>query len=170
MTDRQTDEITWLEYRAEAAKFRRYPEPGWIYPAFGLIEEVGEFVQAPIDQLVPEAGDVYWNVAMLELEFGCPKVEPIPCSLERGIFKFAGVAAKYQRLYVSGPDERLAALRKNMLGLAQWIRKEVHRATWLRHTLGPEFFSLDRIIMHTNLAKLRDRAARNVIVGEGDKR
>jgi hypothetical protein len=169
MTDRQTDEITWLEYRAEAAKFRRYPEPGWIYPAFGLIEEVGEFLDAPLDQLVNEAGDVYWNVAMLELEFGYMTAPVLPCTLERGIFQFAGAAAKYQRLSVNASDEGLVALRQKMLGLAQWIRKEVHRAAWLRHTLGPEF-SLDRIIMHTNLAKLRDRAARNVIVGEGDKR
>lgn len=169
MTD--TDEITWQEYRAEAAKFRRYPEPGWVYPAFGLIEEVGEFLHAPIDQIVNEAGDVYWNVAMLELEFGYMTAPVMRCTLERGIFEFAGAAAKYQRLSVNAADERLVALRQKMLGLAQWIRHETLRTVWLERVPAPgNEHRIDQDIMHTNLAKLRDRAARNVIVGEGDKR
>lgn len=141
------------------------------YPCLGLIEEVGELLEADtadVPLLIKEMGDVMWYASALCSDLGIklseayeqPKVQLIPDveALYKNAFRCAGRVKKILR----GDTDREGKV-KEVRGLVGDI---VRRIEVLAAQYGS---SLDEVC-ETNLDKLFDRKDRGVLKGDGDNR
>lgn len=163
--------LTWDDYVTKAAEFRRYPQPGWLYPAFGLLEELAELAMAckyePDTRVHKELGDVCWNLAMLQVETGqvvtWPAGIPIQCDGPPGgvLWRahFCGAIAKGLR----DSQAFLVGFSQRDLGLNMLAEEIADYAACYSTPPLPA-------IWRANLDKLAARAARNTIHGQGDDR
>lgn len=171
--------LTWDDYVTKAAEFRRYPQPGWLYPAFGLLEELAELGLAisawqrnvgTIGAARKEMGDVCWNLAMLQVETGQVVTWPkprfqdganLPGSLKWRAH-FCGAIAKGLR----DSQAFLVGFSQRDLGLNMLTQEIVEHGNYD----GLWYLDMLPAIWQANLDKLAARAARNVIHGQGDDR
>lgn len=167
--------MNWKEYQKAAMAFKRYPqERAREYAAYGLIGEVGEVASlfakrargdtfAPgewEEKLAKELGDCLWLLAACLdavgvcyevkfcAEFGPQLTSPLTLSSRANsvAFEVSMIVAKPSMHYAAAP------LVNCILSIAREI--------------GHDFDDLAT----ANLAKLQDRADRNVIKGSGDNR
>lgn len=167
--------LTWDDYVTKAAEFRRYPQPGWLYPAFGLLEELAELAIAHTDvnttRLFLELGDVCWNLAMLQVETG----QVVTWSRRESVNNY-GITpgSDAWRAHFCGAIAK--GLRDSQAFLVGFSQRDLGLNTLAQEVIdfGLEWgiFDLDTLpaIWQANLDKLAARAARNVIHGQGDDR
>lgn len=163
-------------YRKLAAAFAVYPpEHAETYLTLGLLAEVGELTgkyakrlrgdTVPREAILHECGGVLWFVARLADGYGVELDPPDPTPMP------------------AAPSETLLHLH-TMLGLAlncdgaalRLVDTPLSRERTLRYVVGrvqvllaAEGYTLADALS-ANLAKLRDRAARDVLRGDGDLR
>lgn len=164
--------MTFEEYQKEAVKFRTKTANSKEYLTLGLIEEVGEaagklakYIRDNVfdeKAFIKELGDILWFVANLADYY---KSDCVQQACER---RFIELENDY---YQSNDDikslavfaSRLAAdSTKDPVNFACVIDWLVIIAKSFDYTIGQ--------IAEINLAKLRDRAARGKIQGNGDER
>lgn len=167
--------MTFLEYQKEAVTFRTETANNEEYLTLGLIEEVGEVAgklakrtrDGVFDEkaFIKELGDVLWFVANLA-EFW-----------DNGTNIFSGELADCFELDLYGVGVGGGECAK---ALAYWagaviydergyddgLREIVYNLACLADIIG---YTIEQVA-EINLAKLRDRAARGKIQGNGDER
>lgn len=141
------------------------------YTCLGLIEEVGELLEADIadrDTLLKEMGDVMWYASALASDLGIklseaweePKVQLIPDveALYKNAFRCAGRVKKILR----GDDNREAKVTE-VRGLVGDILRRIE-------ALAGQYEASLEDVCEMNLDKLFDRKDRGVLRGDGDNR
>lgn len=162
--------MTFEEYQKEAVKFRTESADNEEYLTLGLIEEVGEAAgklakrrrDGVFDdkEFIKELGDILWFVANLadyyDRENGANLSVELKACFEADGDNFEDSAMKYITSY--------AAL--SVCNEGNYLNDVIAKVGNLAGRYG---YTLEQVAA-INLAKLRDRAARGKIQGNGDER
>lgn len=164
--------MTFEEYQKEAVSFRTDTANNEEYLTLGLIAEVGEAAgklakrrrDGVFDEkaFIKELGDILWFVANLADYYDKNNDANFSTELKN--------CFKEDFVYIRFPDwtmERMARFAgKTVCGDDICFVDIVNEVNCLAHYFG---YTLEQIA-EINIAKLRDRAARGVIKGDGDER
>lgn len=136
---------------------------GKLYPVLGLMGELDEWLQDPRD--AAEAGDVLWYVAQLCTEFSLPLQmfnprPPASAATDNAIRRQALMVPKTVLKWATADSVAAAAALVGGLHIVLGI---------LLGAIAQRGFNLNELA-DANLAKLGDRAARNVLHGSGSAR
>ena len=185
---------------------------GLMYCALGIAGEVAEltaiidrvnnhFVPAKdvIDDIIKEAGDVYWYIANLSLDLAIPSEKfDQSCDIQYGSFMehafdtVGTISEIIKKIFrdcpANGPFEssRMCDLKKAIIDLFHLVKFEVYcikeliitkelsnkDAEQYRNTINitTEMKKVSLEIMATNIEKLFSRKERGVLLGNGDNR
>lgn len=174
--------LTLDEYQAEARATAIYPG-SLLYPALGLAGEIGEFIEAVTedsDNPEKEAGDIMWYIANVAHDAGLKLSE---C---------AGIAGFPRGKIVWSVDELFDSLPILCGKICENVKKAFRdnggeltdeRRNNVRKLLGELIRALSAIcynmlyeqanleaVASDNLAKLKDRAERGKLKGDGNDR
>ena len=158
---------SWIQYRNQAAQFASYDHA--LYPFIGLLSELSEYHEAlakwedapegedaeAMSALRYELGDCFWMLSRI--------VTFVP--INSGYTDINHAIAQENILRYSARVLRGDSTLNNLVAQAS--------AAFLMLYLLAEVDALEMDIedvLNANIAKLTDRAKRNVIKGEGDKR
>lgn len=165
------------EYQKAARYTAHYPESARvIYPALGLGGEAGEIAEKVSEgtgtrrEIADECGDVLWYAATLASDLEIP-LGTLPYKLYIGFAKDIEEASLRLCAATGRTIEHVKkALRKGVPYDRSLIASELgivlNRIEAVADKAG---YSLEQIAV-ANIAKLKDRDARNVLHGEGDRR
>lgn len=164
--------MTFEEYQKEAVKFRTESADNKEYLTLGLIEEVGEAAGKLAKRrrdgvwdekaFIKELGDILWFVANLADYY---KSDCVQQGCKR---RFVNLESAYCQ---SNDDIKSLAVFASRLA-ADSTKDPINFACvldWLVIIANSFGYTIDQIA-EINLAKLRDRAARGKIQGNGDER
>lgn len=164
--------MTFEEYQQEAVKFRTDPANNEEYLTLGLIEEVGEAAGKLAKRrrdgvwdekaFIKELGDILWFVANLADYYDRENDDTYYLKQLKDSF--------------DGKTHSLLTEIKDMVSAISWASDVVEGFNYL-HNLVFDIgclayrygYTLEQVA-EINLAKLRDRAARGQIQGNGDER
>lgn len=165
--------MTFEEYQKEAVKFRTDSANNEEYLTLGLIEEVGEAAgklakrrrDGVFDEkaFIKELGDILWFVANLADYYD--KYNDTNLSVElKECFKQDAFAVLFSNTYqmIKIADYAVGAVKVGGYCFINLISAVCDLAGYYDYTLEQ--------VAEINLAKLRDRAARGQIQGNGDER
>lgn len=172
--------MTFEEYAKEATKTIIYKDEVAIpYIVLGAVSEVGELLTAidcakkNPDNIIKEAGDCFWYIAMICYEFGIPtrniKFEPHPLdfiSLIKEVNKSLYSLSNYTKKYLRDeyPDSISEDKLKHILSIVSFLYCAIQSI----------FFKFSNLpiqeVWKRNLDKLKSRQERGVIGGSGDNR
>lgn len=168
-------------YQIEAKKTAQFPKAHAVtYPALGLSNEAGEFLEKFLnhtgvsdEDVLDELGDVVWymqamcDIGLISMEEVFINAKPIedfydPTQLFYTVARINGLAKKAVR-------DRDGVIDREKLYI------ELKSLASQLLTFLPNLSSANKLVtindvMAKNIAKLRDRQARGKIKGDGDKR
>lgn len=163
--------MTFEEYQKEAVKFRTETANNEEYLTLGLIEEVGEAAGKLAKRrrdvvwdekaFIKELGDILWFVANLA-EYYDRENGPYYDLQLGGCLEMTGTSKFTEKKTMKEISFNSAAL---VMGFGSMVNV-IYILTCLAKRYG---YTLEQVA-EINLAKLRDRAARGKIQGNGDER
>lgn len=164
--------MTFEEYQKEAVKFRTESANNEEYLTLGLIEEVGEAAGKLAKRrrdgvwdekaFVKELGDILWFIANLADYYDDADIH----EALKGCFAYIRLDTKQV-----DNDMRYFAQRAVQVAADDDYDYTLYESTvdWLASIAKSFGYTLEQVA-EINLAKLRDRAARGKIQGNGDER
>lgn len=172
--------MTFREYQEEAIKTKIYRDEIAIpYIVLGASSEIGElltaieFAKNNPDNIVKEAGDCFWYIAMACHEFGIStnnlKFSPHPLGLvdlirevNSSLSRLSGYTKKYLR--DDYPDTIDKNRLKNILSEIQFLYCAIQSIVCAFSSISIEE------VWKMNIDKLKSRKERGVLSGSGDNR
>lgn len=172
--------MTFKEYQEEAIKTKIYRDEIAIpYIVLGASSEIGElltaveFAENDPSNVIKEAGDCFWYIAMACHEFGISTdridfvAHPLGLvdlikEVNKSLCRLSGYTKKYLR--DDYPDTIEASRLQNILGEIQFLYCAIQSIVGCFSNISIEE------IWQKNIDKLRSRKERGVIGGSGDNR
>ena len=164
--------LTLNEYQEKAKTTAVFPgEVLVVYPALGLVDEVGELLSAELDDVdnfIAECGDVMWYAAVLAdnlyLKLEDCYDEATLTSLPDGQGLFTDAAL------ICGRVKKLLRGDANSEDTVEAIRGYIGDIVRRIQSLAGQFEVTLEEVCERNLDKLFDRKERGVLKGDGDNR